>query len=299
MYISLIRKYNLSSILNENCNSTRHQIVDKEIIKMIDTGVGKKGSFYKKVRMIETPWDLMSISFDAVIYTNNYRGSKFDLNGKLSLINAYRGYDEELTERELKKVHDDDLMTYILFGHSQEEFWMQQIYMEVPNFNRNYRILRIGLEDEKNIISDAFNSEFNITLNEYTNGICTLFAWGSSSNDFSNGEIIYNTYGRRFNSNIEVINKLIKYYSGDIEFYRNSRFGKNTFYLKPFIKIDDKNIILSGMYYLFKLLSFGAYWVVRNYYFKSKSQLFTNAFGEYYELYFKEVFLYYLNEKIA
>jgi len=292
-YVNLIRKYKLDSILLTMSNISRKQILEHEIVTEIEIKPRFKNTKGHTFWLI--PWDLMSISFDAISYTNDYRGNELDINGVISLQNIYRGIDKDRSKEELEKIDESDLLAYIIYGHSQEEFWMQVIYNETINFNRNMELLKIGRTIYKDVIDSAFLAELNMSMDEYYEAIWLLYAWGLKSSDFSNVEEICTFLRARYSVNEANLRTVLNYYSGDIEYFKSHRFGKNVFLIKPFIVTNSGRVILSSLYYLLRLLSFGAYWVSRNHYFKLKSQKFTNAFGVMYEQYFERFLKHYLS----
>lgn len=105
--------------------------------------------------------------------------------------------------------------------------------------------------------------------------------------------------------------KVINYYAADYKEIRNSQLESQIFYTKPFVKTENPKRILAVTYHQVGfLVANGLYWGIRNYYYKSESQEFLNAFGDMFEDYLVELSEQYLeanefkhltheNEKIA
>ncbi|WP_129692452.1 hypothetical protein [Gottfriedia acidiceleris] len=91
----------------------------------------------------------------------------------------------------------------------------------------------------------------------------------------------------------EEVQAVLNYYTGDYTYYRN-QMDKTCFLQKPFIQTQSGKLVLVNVFYLAKIMSYGVYWIVRNFYMKKKSSLFINGFGHYFEKYFEEVLLTYV-----
>ncbi len=294
-YVKLIRKYRLDSIILSISNLTRKQILENKIITKVELPTRFQGTEDNQFWII--PWDMMSVSFDSIQYTNDFRGKDLDYDGMIDLQNTFRSVDDEIAGEKLANIDGKDLLPYIAYGHSQEEFWMQSIHNETMNFNRNRELLLIGQDKFTEIMEIAFKTELGLSMEEYYSSVWILYIWGLHSSDYSDLDNIVKLLSQKYEIDSKALKVILDYYTGEISFFKSHRFGKNVFLIKPFVKTNSNKTILSSVYYLLRLLSFGAYWVVRNHYYKQDSQAFTNAFGVMYEEYFDQVLNHFLENK--
>ena len=138
-------------------------------------------------------------------------------------------------------------------------------------------------------VKQEFYEETHYTTDEYS--ALLLLIWGL----FSQTMLVVNQreldrmvkYKNPILSNANVLDVISKN-SITIDEIRNSPLGRQVFYSKPIIKIGD-DYIASNPYLMLVLFTNSNYWVLRNKYRDLRSQNFTNAFGNYYEIYLEEV----------
>jgi len=290
-YISHIRKYSTNEMILLGCRITR-DMHDKGCFPYYLNDKSRKQEFFI------TPWEVLNITFDSIKYSNDYRSNQISEDDFLTLIS----YNRQIQDQESKFDEIDEyLVTNILFGLSQEEFWFQNIGNELHDFSRNCEIFKIGLKENTKFLEDALKSELDMTFSEYNYNIWILLLASMYYDDFANIKNSPNLKNEIIQE--DLLNKIIKYYTASYEDIRKSNIKKNVFFTKPFVETSKGKILLTSPYYLYKLLSNGLYWVIRNYYRKKGSQNFINEFGLWFEKYLEQVLDTYLQqeqfEKIA
>jgi hypothetical protein len=282
---SHIRKYPTEKMLLYGSEITRDMYKNNQCMYYLNAESAKYKFFI-------TPWEVMDLSFESIMYSNDYRNNIIDEKGYLRLVNELRTLGDK--ENNFEGREQEHFLTTMLFGLAQEEFWMQEQGLEFHNFSRNYEILDIGLRKNPKLVKDALENEIGISFEQYNACLWVIVAAALIISDFSDIRAIYELF--KYNSKItyEALNKFISYYTSSYREVRETKVNKNVFYLKPFIETSKRKRILSSIYYVKRLLSNGLYWVVRNYYMKQKSQEFVNAFGDWFELYLEQVLNTYL-----
>lgn len=87
----------------------------------------------------------------------------------------------------------------------------------------------------------------------------------------------------------EIFDKVVKYYSATYEDIRNSKFGRQVFYSKPFIITEDSDVVCFSIFSNQFITKHAIFWAVRNYYYHQDKLDFTSEFGSWFESYFKEM----------
>jgi hypothetical protein len=281
-YISYIRRFPTDEIIINGYKLTKEMHDDKCIQCYLNDKCKKQNFFI-------TPWEVLDISFDSVKYSNDFRNRVIGENDLLKLISYHRQLRDK--ESNFDNIDKDFLISNIVFGLSQEEFWFQKVGYELSDYSRNHEILKIGLRENDKIITDALNSEIGMSFDEYNWNMWVLLVISMVSCDFTN---LDTSNLKKIIVNEDILNKIIAYYTATYDDVRKSNVNKNIFFTKPFIKTSKGKTLLTSPFYLYRLFSNGLYWVIRNYYVKSCSQVFINGFGTWFEKYLEQVFNTYL-----
>lgn len=148
-------------------------------------------------------------------------------------MNEYRRNED----KKIKNIYTGSAF-HMLYGLSQQQFWYQERYEIIEQFNRNLELLKYISKQVKTKIDmeSILQKVLGMSVDEYL------------------------------------------------------------FLAKPIVKTDKGRYIIHNSYLVLKILSDGLYWVIRNYYYDIKSQLFTNDFGIYFEKYVENLFEFYLND---
>ena len=227
-----------------------------------------------------------------IICKCRYGKKEIEKAESLHLINLYNDYADKLDAEYLKD--DDDAILYVM-GFFGEQGRMQGPSIFFEEFSREKYILEEishRTPSEKSFgldIKKEFYNETHYTTDEYS--ALLLLIWSL----FSKTMLVVNQkeldrivkYTNPILSNENVMDVITKN-SITIEEIRNSPLGRQVFYSKPIIKLGD-DYIASNPYLLLALFTNSNYWVLRNKYRALNSQNFTNAFGNYYEIYLQEV----------
>ena len=286
---SKLKKYSLDELLLFIGEYSREMFEIREPIRQIKY-YRKLGKYKVLYKMHIAAWDLVDLSYYSVKFTSNYRDKNIDLLKFYELINEYRCFNEEKDEG-LRNISNEKAPVYIFYSLSQKQFWYQESYNNIEIFNRNYEIL-INMKkqiESKIDIHDIINKEIGVSTEKYINILIFIFGIGLRKIDITE-EIFNDDNLRLFKCSKEEVNKFLDYYSSDYYEIRESKLEENHFLTKPIIKIKPNRFIIVNTFLLLRLLADGLYWVVRNYYFKSRSQLFINEFGIYFENYVEQLF---------
>lgn len=296
----LCKKYELDNTLYKIGEITRRMVVNVNSIEKVQWH-RKLGMFYQNGFMYVTPWQLTGLAYKLICNSNDYKSKRLkDENEFLILFSEYQKYDDSLSAERLDNIKDCDKLLYITFGHSQQQFWYQNLQQMIIQFNRNTEIL---LHIWKNInssinIDSIIYDELGFDSNTFNKLLVYLLWINLKESDISN-EKIYD-FLEKYDCNFKKHNlkRVIKLYTADYKFFRNNIVLKeNSLFIKPIIKTDTNKLIIANHHLLIKLLSDGLYWIVRNYFYKKNSQNFINDFGRAFEVYLEEVLKCYLKEK--
>ena len=288
----VLKRYKLDNLLYELGNESREMFIDNKpmIIKSI------QGS-YKKWEVYQSIWDMIDISYLAICNSNDYRSKILKKEDIVFIINNYRQYDDELCKESLPNVAEADILLYILYGHSQEQFIYQSRGIVKEMINRNIELLQYIPKKVNSGIDIDFiiKSVTNFSCEEFNEILFVLALIGAVKTDITKLEIpdIFTRINPTIND--ENLYKIIELYSSRYSEYRESNLKKHYLKTKPIVKTDNGRILVSNQYLLYNLLIDASYWIVRNYYGQIGSQDFTNAFGVFYEKYLQDIFEYYLD----
>lgn len=298
---NICKKYKLDDTLYKIGEITREMLTKRESVRYIPFSKKYGRIIFSKGGMHVTPWDLMGLAYKLICNSNDYKYKSInDDKELLILLSEYKRYDDDISGKKLDILDEEDTLLFIMFGHSQQQFWYQNIGQIITQFNRNTEILlyiwkHIGSSiNIDQIVYDklGFNSDI---LNKIL--VC-LLALGLQETDLSNKEIfdfLKNSMPDYIYNNVE---KVIDLYSANYELFRKEKTLKeNLFFTKPIIETDTNKRLIINHYLLVKLLSDGLYWIIRNHFNDKKSQEFINDFGRAFEIYLKDVLDYYLSEK--
>lgn len=256
----------------------------------------------KQVMVMLSAWDIQDMAYLSVKHSNDYRNGNLSSQEVGTIVNLYRGYENEHSKSEFLKDADLSEVFKFMMGMTYEQFKYQNLAWPIQNFCRNYHILlgSPNINREKIIDINQITDElFGLSVDELL-AVEMMILWLCSQNPdpLTAPEKLYH---RTETSVItkETLEKVVGYYSITYEDVRNSQIGKQIFYSKPFvITKKNKEIIMVSFYLLVMTFADGLYWLVRDYYRNNNlGQQFINAFGEMFEDYFEELASIYLDEK--
>lgn len=271
-----------------------------------------KNEVFLKINGDLNPWDYIKLCYFSINVSSDYRDNKINDKKYKEIVNEFRRNINEIDSNfwELDNINDDLKALAILYGHSQEEFWYQNLFKLIEMYNRNKFIFEKATVKRNKYNDINNNSKNNININDILKKEV-----GCNTNQFFNIIIAIQFYVLKFETPIICIKDLksileeanlnidektlynfLNYYTCNYEEIRNSKLIYNIFYIKPFIKTNTNKLILLDINILYKMLSEGEYWIIRNHFLKLRSQQFTNEFGEYFEIYVNEILNCYLDK---
>lgn len=242
-------------------------------------------------------WDIPSIEFLSVKYSNDYRNSHKKIQPAL-LVNYYREYANDLSS--FPENADFNTILRAILGMTSEQFIFQEQWRIFEKFNRDYHILLAAKNyrhRQKLDINAITHEIFGFSADDYIAVLLIVF-WLCSQHPepLELSESLY----RKNDTTVltkENITKFVKYYSCTYEDLRELALGRQLLYSKPFIKTSKGEYLSSSIFLVEMIIGNGLYWLARDYYCKQNSFFFPNAFGEIFEDYFEELVLKYLDRK--
>lgn len=252
------------------------------------------GFIHKQVQVRLSAWDIQDMVYLSIKYANDYRKKIMTEDKAGSVVNLYRGYENEYTGLQYKEKSSGEDIFKFLMGMTYEQFKYQNLSWTYQSFSRNYHILVASnkiCRDTIIDVNDITAKLFQLDVGEFLEielivwWLCTL-----SPTPLAIPESAYNKNSSTLLTK-ENIRKIIDYYSVTYPQVRESIVEKQVFYSKPFVITQKKKeTIVANFYLLQMLLGDGLYWLVRDYYQQNNlGQKFINAFGKMFEDYFEEL----------
>ena len=260
------------------------------------------GFVHKQVMVMLSAWDIQDMAYLSIRHSNDYRSGNLLYQEVGTIVNLYRGYENEHSNSEFLKDADLSGIFKFVMGMTYEQFKYQNLAWTIQNFCRNYHILigSANINREKIIDINQITDElFGLSVDELLT-VEMMIIWLCSQNPdpLTAPKKLYHRTETSVMTK-ENLEKVIGYYSITYEDVWKSPIGKQIFYSKPFV-ITKKNqeSIMVSFYLLIMTFADGLYWLVRDYYRNNNlGQQFINAFGEMFEDYFEELASIYLDKK--
>lgn len=250
-----------------------------------------RGGFYQTKSVLLTAWDIPNIEYLAITNSTDYRSSN-KTSTIPQLVNLYRGFEDELSSKQIVQNSNSDEVFRIILGMSSEQFQFQKPHLIFEKLNRTYHILvaASNYEHRQELdVNAAVRDTFDFSAEDYLAVLLMVF-WLCTQhpNPLTAPEELYKKKDNTVFTK-ENIDKFVKYYSCTYDQLRKSKIQKQLLYSKPFIQTQRyKKYLSSSVYMVAFLLANGLYWLVRDYY-KNDCQKFPNAFGLLFEDYIKEL----------
>lgn len=290
-FISEIRKINTDGLIYKYSEISIDMFKNNQCMRKVEIPVLRYGR-KKKMIVKLSAWDIPNIVFLSVKESNDYRNAD-KVASIEQLVDLYREYDNEHSPMENIKNDDVNGVFRVVLGMTAEQFLYQNLWWIFEKFNRDYYILlaAIDFEHRTEIDVDAVVKEvFGYSADDYIAMLLMVFWLCMQHPDpLSAPESLYyrkkNTILTKKN-----ITGFIEHYSCTYKQLREHSLGKQLMYSKPFIKTQRHSAYLSVSIYLIAMMvGNGLYWLVRDYYFKQRTQKFVNAFGLLFEDYIKDL----------
>lgn len=293
-FVQFSRRFSLESIIEEISKIAFDVYINKNddfgsLAGYRDYYRVVNGKPIKQSVMIVQTW-LIDLIYDVVI-DGKHTNRTITNNDALQLIALYSEYCDNLDGKRIKNHQDAILNLYGFFGE-QKRF---EEYEFVNDYSRESYILEdISVKEHaKNTYGIDFCEEFKeitgLFPDVYSTILFVLFGYFATNSPIISISKMECEFSNPY-LNVENFIKLIDNYTCTLDELSSSKFGRQTLYLKPFVKIDDKYISINPFLVLC-LFTNANYWIIRNKYLQDHDdkQKFVNAFGVYFEIYVEEI----------
>ncbi|MEA5085120.1 MAG: hypothetical protein VB018_13380 [Lachnospiraceae bacterium] len=243
-----------------------------------------------------TGWNLIDLSYNAIISSNDFRGKEIENDEELYLlVSAMENVREKRESEFINSLSEDDITELLLYlwGFTGEQLKVETLSKVPINASRELYIL---FESSKNVegISDIADIVIKETGIDWETVITSLYlAWFGS---ILNPNIMELEQNIKWDNglNHEAFNKVIERYTTTYEEIRGSELGRQYLYTKPFVKTQHNDLLSVNCFLNLFLYEHCILWIVRDYYRHQDNQIFTSEFGRCFEAYFKELLEDYL-----
>ena len=258
-------------------------------LKEINYTVRIGSQIIRRKTTVSQTWliDLLYCVISQCEYGNDYISEQATLH-LVSLYNDYYNCSEILSNKNINIW----LYVYGFFGE-QKQFQTEGLFAD--DFAREKYILdsiskkadpakvaNLDLQREFQRITGYSTDDYSFLLNTIT---FSFMARGGMLSPFT----LLHKDGSILTKENQLL--LLDLYSTDIDSIRSSSLKRQFLYVKPIIKLG--NLYFSTNAHLMLALFVNSnYWVLRNHYQKSHSQVFLNSFGTYFECYVEELLNY-------
>lgn len=238
-------------------------------------------------------WKICEIVYWCIIKSNDYRNKKLRDSDMLKIIVEFYNFDNERIDVSFLKNVKLNKISQFLFGNMREQEQFQNLQWIINSFNRNYHILIGSKMINRNLKSDyeqIVREEIGVNIHNFCKILIILAGVCLKTQEplkYSGIELL--------GIKQEDFDRVINYYTVDYITIRTSLLGSQIFYTKPFVKTTNPKRVLAITYHqVLFLVADGLYWVIRNYFYKAKTQEFLNTFGNMFEEYLLELSAQYL-----
>lgn len=298
----MLRKYRLDDLLR------KINIESSSFFKTSDTspyGFGIRHESYplinQKTKKVSHPsvyitgWNLIDLSYKAILATHDFRGISVPDNIHIflliSLLMDVSAKEEEKRIQEFDKSSNSDMMIYV-WGFFGEQRRVQHPAAVFESAARDlYILFDIANDDEEININTAIIEEIGVPYNSVITALYLLWFGSTVSPNISDLEqsITWNDSLKE-----DDFSKILAYYTADYYEVRESKLGRQILYTKPFIKTQLGQIISVNCFLNLFLYEHCILWLARNHY--RNSQQFIDRFGLWFEKYLYELMGEYVAE---
>lgn len=291
-YKELLRKFSLDSILKYvNIQSTKLCLGEgtKHSHKMISVPFTAKGSgVWEKRTVLITIWNLVDLSYYAVMATHDYRGIQLNNEDDFYMLcMANLNYMQTTEKNTIKPIAKDPAFLFYVNGFSGEQLKMQNPAYVFGNAARElYMLLELSKKIGDIDVEEIVRRKTGMEWIEITASILLVWVCLSRTMDIRKMERIVrwdNEY------RVDTFRRIIDRYTTNYEEVRESNLGRQIFYTKPYIRTQKNELLSVNCYLDFCLYEHCILWIVRDYYMELDSQSFNIYFGKLFEGYFSEL----------
>lgn len=296
-YKNLLRKFRLDALLlrinQESAAIMRNEGasdmygVKKAQFLLTD---GKSGRSQKRDVFV-TAWGLVDLAYEAIMASNDYRGSEIESDEELYLlVEATRSHKEKIEnafiDNQPEKGGPDFLMH--LWGFAGEQVKMQMPARALTNAARDLYIL-FTISKDPNTTKEIETIVIEETGTTWKNVLISLFLlWSASPYEDGIDRVEKRV---RWDEDFELneFRRVLNRYTITYKEVRDSKLGRQVLYTKPYVRTSSSGVISVNRFLNIFLYEHSILWIVRDYYKNQGDRYFTSKFGEYYEQYFIEV----------
>ncbi len=293
----LLRCYSVSAVLKKLNHESIHLLSNDTDIRSVERiKIKLLNLATKKYELHETfiqSWNLLDLAYYSVLYSNDYRGKKSLTKEEFYFL--YTAVDNYKQKKEKDKIESfeegsQDIL-YHVFGFAGEQFKFQTLNQVYDNLTRDLYVI---FESSKLCESKIdFSSIVEEEIGAQWEDVCCVlniaaFAGLFSANTIEELEkkIIFKNEEKR-----KLFRRVINHYTVTYEEIRKSPIERQILYTKPFVRTQNKEILLLGPFLTLMTYEHCILWILRNH-FKSKGKndlQFVNMFGGFFEKYFEEL----------
>lgn len=246
------------------------------------------------------------LAFYVIKYSSDFRGIR-ELNGS-EISKIFKKIMSDFSYVPSSNLSQEELKLEIATGHSQEQFFGQEIQQFLPPaIARNKKIL--SFYNLPITINEILSKELNIdiTSSRFETGLEVLWYLFIHKNIHFESEldksILEILEKNKLMINLEQIKSILGYYTCDYEWVKTKNEKDRPFFIKPIIKIPNYNShIMVDIFSFSSKFADGIYWIIRNYYNKItnaevEKQKFVSEFGNMFEKYIEELLSFLLDKK--
>lgn len=231
------------------------------------------GFIHRQVQVMLSAWDIQNMAYVSIVSANDYRKEIMTREKAGTVVNLYRGYENEHSNSEyIKDAKLPDIFKFMM-GMTYEQFKYQNLAWTYQSFSRNYHILLGSSKisrDEIVDINEITEELFGMSADEFMTNVLYLLWLCSERPDPLGAEDDLYKHGANSILTKENLEKIINYYSVTYDDVRKSPIQKQLFYSKPFVITQkNKEPIMVSMYLVQMLFADGLYWLIRDYYYKN------------------------------
>lgn len=279
-----IRKYQAEALLKK-IYETNQLIYSKENsagAMITRTAYVVKDGILTAINLIITPWDLYDLAYFTILKTHDNRGKK-NISDKefdylIYLIQNYNNWEIE--------VEGNDIIL-LMFGIMGEQFKHREFNTLEHIARENYILFECSKKVESNL---DLETEYARKVGIEWRKITAFLVLGLLSNT---GDIVLQ-YKNELTGELIDVRDLIGEYTYTYQQVRKSSLGRQTFYIKPFIKTEMNNLLQVSPFLTRFIVEHCNLWQLRDKFVEEGKKNFPSKFGVFFEQYLKELFEEYI-----
>lgn len=267
-------------IKNQNQGSSCYYAIKHYRIKHKNSMIRDKVPVYQ-VNLIDVMYEVVTM--------DKFGQKAITQDEALYLVHLHVNLVEERHKRDRKKI---DIRLW-LEANLGEQTKFQKIKDFFDDYSREKYILEIigNKEHPKNQIKLDFNKEFSdltgVSTDHFSFAVFLIYVYFSTVSHCIDFEKIL-PEEMVFDVSKKTIMDVLKRYSVSVDEIKVSNQKRQTFYLKPILRMGNEFIAVNPLL-LLETFSHSNYWIVRNEHMTRNSQAFINYFGKLFEIYLEEV----------